>query len=494
MSLRSASRQIWQAATRPLARPLTRQLALAGLVSIIGLSWLPPAAVAQTGSTSAQVAVLQAMPKLAGAPATSRQAQMAALGYVEQELLIKGQSQAFEPASEWRKDGIWPLKELGTPQPFATRVLVRRPQDPARFNGTVLVEWLNTSLGFDLDGAWALTRDELVRDGYAWVGVSAEAASVESLKSADPARYAPTSVAHSGHAFDIFTQAAERIRQMAPQWGTGSTPPIKVLALGYSQSGSFLITYINAFQPRTHAFNGFYAMSTAAVGMKIEADGGRIFNTAYRPDLEVPVMQVSNEMEVVVGWQLSKTPDTDKLRHWEMAGATHLDRHMQEEVLAAGTHASRLAMPNCWKPSNVLPTRMFNHAALHALNIWVRQGTPPPIAPRMTRSSWGFLQDDELGNVKGGLRMPELDVPTAQYGLYSNLPRSPISAWTAYACMAGGSANPLDAKVLRARYPDEASYVQAYKQAADKLLAAGFLLPQDHAVLLKQAQAFKLPR
>lgn len=481
-------------APHQILRAATRYLTAAGQACLLGLCLLPPLVIAQPSSNAApHPTVLQPMPNQLGIPATSRQAQVAALGYLEQEHLLTGQSQAFEPAGDWQKDGIWPLKELGTPQPFATRLLVRRPQDPAHFNGTVLVEWLNTSLGFDLDGAWALTRDELVREGYAWVGVSAEAASVASLKSVDPSRYAQIDVAHSGHAFNIFTQAAERIRQTAAQWGKGDTPPVKLLAMGYSQSGSFLITYINAFQPRTHAFNGFYAMSTAAVGMKIEAEGGRIFNTAYRPDLEVPVMQVSNEMEVLVGWQLSKTPDTDKLRHWEMAGATHLDRHMQEEVIAAGTNASRLTMPHCWKPSNVLPTRMFNHAALHALNSWVRQGTPPPIAPRMSRSNWGFLQDDEQGNVKGGLRMPELDVPTAQYGMYSNLPRSPISSWTAYACMAGGSTNPLDARALRARYADESSYVQAYKRAADKLLSAGFLLPPDHAALLKQAQAFKLP-
>lgn len=437
---------------------------------------------------------LSPMASQGGMPATSRQAQLAALGYMEQEFRLKGQAQAYEPDGEWKQDGVWPLKALGTPQPYDTRLLIRRPKDPARFNGTVVLEWLNTSLGFDLDGAWSLTRDELIREGYAWVGVSAEAASAESLKAADPTRYAQTHIAHVGLAFDIFTQAAAHIRQAAPQWGTSSTAAVQVLGLGYSQSGSFLITYINAFQPRTHAFNGFYAMSTAAVGMKIEADGGRIFNTAYRPELEVPVMQVSNEMEVVVGWQLSKTPDTDKLRHWEMAGATHLDKRMQEEVIAAGDNARRLTMPQCWKPSNVLPTRMFNHAALHALNDWVRQGKAPPIAPRMTRSNWGFLQDDELGNAKGGLRMPELDVPTAQYGMYSNLPRSQISAWSMYACMAGGSANPLDAKVLRARYADEQAYFQAYKQAADKLLAGGFLLAPDHAALLKQAQAFKLPR
>lgn len=428
-----------------------------------------------------------------GLPATSRQVQLAAQGYMEQEYQFKGMAQAYEPEGEWQKDGIWSLKVHGAPQPYATRLLVRRPAAPARFNGTVVLEWLNTSLGFELDGAWSLNRDELIREGYAWVGVSAEAASTESLKEAYPERYGQTHIAHTGLAFDIFTQAAATIKQTARQWGTATTPSLRTLALGYSQSGSFLITYINAFQPRTQAFDGFYTMSTAAVGMKIEEGGGRLFNVGYRPDLSAPVIQVSNEMEVVVGWQLSRTPDTEKLRHWEMAGATHLDRHMQREIIDAGDNAQRLAMPKCWKPSNVLPTRMFNQAALHALNTWVRQGTPPPVAPRMTRSPMGFVQDDALGNAMGGLRMPELDVPTAQYGMYSNVPSSQISIWSLYACMAGGSANPLDAQTLRTRYANDNAYFLAYKQAADKLLAGGFLLAPDHAALLKQARSVKLP-
>lgn len=459
--------------------------------SLVALFMLSTSASAQSNKQPAST--LTAMPHQGGIAATSRQTQLASWGYLEEERRLTGSAQAYVPDSEWKKDGIWPLKVSGTPQGYDTRLLIRRPQDPARFNGTVVVEWLNTSLGFDLDGAWSLTRDELIREGYAWVGVSAEAASTESLKEANPARYGQTHIAHVGLAFDIFTQAAAHVRHLAPQWGTPKTAPLQVLALGYSQSGSFLITYINAFQPRTHAFNGFYAMSTAAVGMKIEPDGGRLFNVGYRPDLDVPVMQVSNEMEVVVGWQLSRTPDTDRLRHWEMAGATHLDRHMQEEVIAAGDNAHRLHMPQCWKPSNVLPTRMFNHAALHALNNWARHGKPPPIAPRMTRSSMGFVQDDAIGNAMGGLRMPELDAPIAQYGMYSNVPRAQINFWSLYACMAGGSANPLDAQAIRTRYGNEKAYYLAYKQAADKLLAGGFLLAPDHAALLQQAQLVKIP-
>jgi hypothetical protein len=39
----------------------------------------------------------------------------------------------------------------------------------------VVVEWLNVSGGLDADPDWTQTRNELIRDGFAWVGVSAQA-------------------------------------------------------------------------------------------------------------------------------------------------------------------------------------------------------------------------------------------------------------------------------------------------------------------------------
>jgi lactate permease len=57
--------------------------------------------------------------------------------------------------------------------PYKTRFLVRRPVDPKRFNGTVVVEWLNAALGYDLELGWPMFADLMTRDGYVWVGISA---------------------------------------------------------------------------------------------------------------------------------------------------------------------------------------------------------------------------------------------------------------------------------------------------------------------------------
>ena len=70
--------------------------------------------------------------------------------------------------------------------PYTTRAVVMRPVNPRRFNGTVVVEWLNVSGGADAGPDWMLGHNELIREGFVWVGVSAQKVGVDALKSADP--------------------------------------------------------------------------------------------------------------------------------------------------------------------------------------------------------------------------------------------------------------------------------------------------------------------
>jgi len=448
-----------------------------------------------TAAAAPPVATVQAAPS--GTPVTARQSELTSAGYIEEELFMRGQAQAYTPDGDWDKDGRWAVKPHKPAQPYATRLLVRRPKDPARFNGIVVVEWLNTTLGFDLDGGWVLTHDEIEREGYAWVGVSAEAPGVRSLKAANPSRYAQAQLGSDELAFDVFTQAAQAIRRAASAWAAHdkvSAKDIKLLGLGYSQSAVFLTTYLNAFQPVAKAYDGFYMRSTAPAAPKADAPDSFVFAPQIRPDLNVPVMQLQTEMEVMVSWPLSKTVDTDKVRYWEIPGAAHFDRYLQDQSLPVGNDAFKAVVPHCYKPSNTLPARAFDHAALHALRMWVTTGAQPPKAPRIQRNSIGFVKSDDLGNAQGGLRLPELDAPVAQYGMYSNFPTNSLSQRARYACVAGGSTNPLDADVLHARYASSQAYVEAYTRAADKLLKEGFLRPADHAALIEQATAVKLPQ
>ena len=62
---------------------------------------------------------------------------------------------------------------------YRTRVVIHRPVDPARFNGTVFVEWMNVSGGLDAAPDWTGAHTEMIREGAAWVGLSAQKIGIE---------------------------------------------------------------------------------------------------------------------------------------------------------------------------------------------------------------------------------------------------------------------------------------------------------------------------
>ncbi len=89
---------------------------------------------------------------------------LATLGYRADEFFVSGTASSY--ATEDRAD-------------YTTRIVVLTPTDDAAFNGTVIVEWLNVSGGIDAPAVWFMAHREIVREGYAYVAVSAQLVGVE---------------------------------------------------------------------------------------------------------------------------------------------------------------------------------------------------------------------------------------------------------------------------------------------------------------------------
>ncbi len=100
------------------------------------------------------------------------------VGYMREEYFVSGRARAFTNVGELGSDGIWEVEE-STSADYKTRIVVHRPIDSADFNGSVMVEWLNVSAGFDSSPDWIYTHIELIRQGWIWVGVSAQFIGVE---------------------------------------------------------------------------------------------------------------------------------------------------------------------------------------------------------------------------------------------------------------------------------------------------------------------------
>ncbi len=157
---------------------------------------------------------------------------LTAMGYVQHEYAAAGTATSYKATGPLTRDGRWRFAADAT-APYRTRVLVRAPAQASKFSGTVVVEWLNVSGGIDADPDWTSLREEIVRAGDVWVGVSAQRIGVEGgpvlvkvsgpgtdaagkgLKAIDPARYGTLSHPGDGFAFDIYTQVARAVRAPA---------------------------------------------------------------------------------------------------------------------------------------------------------------------------------------------------------------------------------------------------------------------------------------
>ena len=429
---------------------------------------------------------------------------LARVGYERSLFFLSGTAHSFVPLGPLGSDGRWNMG-IGSSAPFRTRIAVYRPSDPRRFNGTVVVEWLNVSGGTDDSPDWTLSHDELVREGFAWVGVSAQQVGVDSAKRSDPKRYA--SLSHPGDSFsyDIFTQAGRAVRDDSSRV-LGGLRPRRLIAAGESQSAIRMMTYIDAVQPRAGAFDGFLVHSQFGTGAPLaqapQASYSAPTPTTVRSDLHVPVLEFETETDV------ANSNLTDRLfyghptlfRLWEVAGSSHYDYYGLNigptdagtgrgavENLAAMQHQGPSSF-GCTSPVNSGGTHWVLDAAVHWLNRWVDGGPPPPAAPLLETTGTSpvtFLRDAS-GNTAGGVRSPQVDAPIA--ALTGQSGGGPSF------CFLFGTTVPLSAARLDQLYPSHRRFVAAWARAIRRDSASGYLLPPDGAELLRAALGSDIAR
>jgi hypothetical protein len=425
---------------------------------------------------------------------------LAAVGWIEEEFAASGTAVSYASDGDLPTDGTFDLHQDQTAD-YRTRVIVRRPGQTDDFNGTVVIEWLNISGGVDAAPDYTYLADELVRAGYAWVGVSAQLIGVEGgdvlvpvdagagiagrgLKSLDPERYADLSHPGDAFAYDIFTQVGRAARA-----GTllGDLEATTVIAAGESQSAFMLTTYANGVQPLTGAFDGFLIHSRGAAAAPLgEAGAGIDFAralggppTRIRTDLDVPVLVLETETDVtsILGYAAARQPDSDLLRVWEIAGTAHADAYV------LGPMAGSLG---CAQPINAGPLHYVAKAALRHLDAWAQGGGEPPSAEPLAVGADGALVRDADGIATGGIRTPPVEVPVV---VLSGDPAPGGSI----VCLLMGTTTPMPPERLVALYPEVGSYLAAYEAATAEAIDAGFVLDDDREALLADADPGAIP-
>lgn len=436
--------------------------------------------------------------------------------YTETEYFVRGTASSYTSDTPLSTDGEWTVTPFDTAD-YATRIVVRAPADATRFNGTVMVEWLNVTAGLDVSPSFDLAKNEILRSGMVWVGVSAQRVGVEGggnptgaprvLKIADPDRYGTLSHPGDDYSYDMFSQIGALVWNESATL-LGELVPERVIAVGESQSAFRLTSYINALAPLHDVYNAYLVHSRGARAANLLSEprpsvpGPEI---AQIRDIGRPVLVFSAETDVVgdrLGYRRAEQEETDNFRSWEVTGTAHADAYslgISETDVGDGggddaLFAAMLDAPSsvyfgivtCEKPINAGPHTYVLRAAVRALDTWVRTGVAPAPTPRLqaTADLMGF-ELDANGNALGGIRTPHVDVPVAAL---SGLGQSGESF-----CGLFGTTTSFTPEQLAALYTDKADFQAKWDAAVDAAVAAGAVLPEDADAIKASAAGYPLP-
>jgi hypothetical protein len=478
---------------------------------------LGAAALLGLAAVSAPIAAQTAVPTITAVPGKPNlliaNYDLSEVGYRASEAFVAGTATSYKLPGPATADGVWNAVPAAT-APFRTRVVVIRPINPAKFNGTVLVEWLNVTAGQDAGADWMVAHREMIRSGYAWVGVTAQKVGIDgggimgqgtALRKADPARYGSLSHPGDAYSFDIFSQVGRAIKSRGSAGLLGGLVPQRVIGLGESQSAAFLTTYVNAVDRLARVYDGFFVhsrfgSSAALSGERMNATDGSVpTHVRFRSDLRVPVLTLITETDLIgarlSGYAGARRPDGRNLRVWELAGAAHADNYMFGGAFIDSGKTGAAVLAKVFQPSKQGPTGpeatplnpgMPHHyvaeAAIAAINNWVRTGQPPASTLPMVLAPGGeaAIARDANGIARGGIRTPWTEVPTVRLSGQGD-PKSFIG-------MLAGSGEPMTKAELAKLYPGgKADYLRRFTAALDRAIAARHVLVADRQEILEIA-------
>ena len=377
-------------------------------------------------------------------------------GYVEEEFFIEGVANQYDTTT----GGTGTI--ISSEHPYRTRIVVRRPMHRKRFNGVVILEWQNVTAGYELDAHWAPSWEHFIREGYVWVGVSAQLVGVHGfppprenngLIAWSPTRYHSLDLTDGGTVlddslcYDVFAQAAQAIKHPKGTNPLGKLRAKMVIAAGASQSAGRLSVYHNSIEPLHEIFDGYYLL---------------VGGSGLRTDLDVKVFQYLSETDLGYG-PTRRMEDSDHFRSWEVTGSGHSsyvsDVYRTPLVLRDfGTEPWPTACDN--PPfSRVRGYHVINRQ-YDLLVRWIKKGIAPPVAPKIefTDDDPPVMIRDGFGIAAGGIRLPEIDVPTAL--------NSGMNSGSTF-CFLYGTHIPFDDETLSALYPSHGGYV---RQVAESIV------------------------
>lgn len=420
-------------------------------------------------------------------PFLATQFDIANEGYVEEEYFIEGTANRYNtPAGATGS-------VLSSGHPFKTRIIVRRPAKANKYNGVVILEWQNVTAGYELDAHWFASYHHIMREGYVWVGVSAQRVGVHSfpppltqqgLKHWSPVRYGSLDVTAGGTilddslSYDVYAAAAMALRNPKGANPLGNLPaPKLILAAGASQSAGRLTVLHNSIYPLYEhtVVDGFYFL----VG------GG-----PFRTDLNVKSFQLLSETDVLGSITRPRPADSVNFRRWDVAGTSHSSARLSVGIEPLYERDGIVAAPTdcALPPRSRIPFHKVHDAAYDHMIKWITVADyAPPVAPQLDfdmSTTPPTLRRDEHGNALGGIQLAEHAVPTAtNTGVNSARPGGEGGVF----CRLYGSHEPFDEAKLDALYPNHGDYVSRVVEKTRKNEKAGYIPHSDAQDTIQEA-------
>jgi hypothetical protein len=347
-----------------------------------------------------------------------------------------------------------------------------------------------------------------------------------------------------GAGFAIVRDAASFLAHANADAG-GTQNPLKgainrTLASGKSQDGRFLKTFLlNGFNMMSdrRVFDGMHVFVSAAgllpilqtgVGPESSGNGAPTFANPDFPgvnDGPLTIGEINSKVEArgeipPKMLLVNSTTDYYSLRAslGRTGGSGSSDQPLPANVrmydIAGGSHVVVPQAPTCMLQPGRLDWAPVSRALLLHLDAWVSHNAEPPASETMplelapneppalrapSRLSAAVIQvpkRDEDGNALGGVRLPDVEVPIGTNG-GQNKPQT-------FTCMLVGSFLPFPATKaerertndirpsIEERYRGRDDYVNRVRVASQNLIARGFLLSEDAAVIVQEAASSKL--
>jgi hypothetical protein len=455
--------------------------------------------------------------------------------YVQEEFLISGNASVYNYASDPPVRGE--IVEQDPDLPYTTRIIVIRPDDAAAFNGTLVLEWFNSTAGFDTAPVWDSSAEYFAREGIVYVGLTNANTSYGDtggaldflrdgcsvfglLPPTCGTRYASLWMEEPGQAYEMASQIANLLKSDSPE--NPLPPGFEVELLfhaGQSQQGGSMITYASAFHDLSPFNDGYFVQAASSArpinfGPRCGDEGSPEYpdctpalegdQRRVRTDLPVPVYRAMTESDVDRRDMADDTrqEDTKTFRYYEVPGTAHLTVHEDVEVLPAwvaiifGLGSDPLYLEDtCAFPLNTLADGpVFGSYVYNAMwrNMeWQARRRIRPPHGDLIEVVDGEIARDEYGNALGGIRLPYLDVPIASYGFPNVVdPAMPplLQPLLGLACLLGGTVTPFDQETLDELYPRRGQYVREVSLAAGRLMRQRFLLLEDFEAIVQEAR------